>query len=217
MLKIKLSFILAAVFLYMPLNAVMTSDKALDRLMQGNQDYIMGNFRVTNRAAEEERRRQISVYGQNPFAAILGDSDSRSAPEIIFNKGIGDIFVVRTSGGIAGNDQIASLEFAIDHLGVPLVMVLGHTQYGVVNAAISGTRERGALGRLLRNIARPVRRKTDAIPEDERFERGMILHIEHTVRTVKASRRIKAAMKEGRVEVVGAIHNIRTGEVRLLK
>ncbi len=121
----------------------MNGKQALDRLMEGNSRYLAGECAGGNR---HEEKRAETACGQDPFAIVLGCSDSRVPPEIIFDSGIGDLFVVRVAGEVAGDQVLGSIEYAAAHLLTPLLLVLGHTNCGAVTAAVSGAEEEGHIG-----------------------------------------------------------------------
>ncbi len=109
------------------------AEKSLERLMNGYRTFR----NVTQNPADISPERRASLAGgQNPFAVVLSCSDSRVAPEMIFSAGPGDLFVVRVAGNVLDDHQLGSIEYAVDHLGAPLVVVLGHTHCGAVHAAI---------------------------------------------------------------------------------
>ncbi len=110
-----------------------TPDEALRFLLDGNERFVRGRVEHPHQGAE---RRAATVDGQQPFAAILGCSDSRAAVEIVFDRGLGDLFVVRTAGHVVGAEVLGSLEFAVAVLGAPLVVVLGHDSCGAVAAGL---------------------------------------------------------------------------------
>jgi carbonic anhydrase len=112
-----------------------TPDQALQRLMEGNQRFVSG--KVTHPSQSSARRSEIST-GQKPFAAILSCADSRVPPELIFDQGLGDLFVVRVAGNTVNEEGLGSLEFGTKVLGAPLLLVLGHTKCGAVDAALQG-------------------------------------------------------------------------------
>ncbi len=113
----------------------MTADQALNALMEGNARFVSGNVCHPNQNDESLAK---AVSGQQPFAVIVSCSDSRAPPEILFDQGIGDIFVVRTAGEVMDNATIGTIEYAVEHLHVPLIVVLGHDDCGAVKAAIEG-------------------------------------------------------------------------------
>jgi carbonic anhydrase len=191
-------------------------DAALDRLMQGNARYVAN----TPEQKDYSAGRAARVGVQYPIAAILSCSDSRVAPELAFDQGPGDIFVVRVAGNFVNEDGLASMEYAVKFLGVPLLMVLGHTNCGAVSAAVKFVTERaklpGHLPELVKSIEPAVIAAHGRHPSD--------LVAAATEENVKLSmRRLKndtpiitepvAAKKVG---VVGGVYDLATGKVNLL-
>ncbi|MFQ5443456.1 MAG: carbonic anhydrase, partial [Nitrospinales bacterium] len=131
----------------------MTSQESLKQLIEGNRRFITGKPLHPNQSLE---RRKESVSGQSPIAAILGCSDSRVSPEIVFDQGIGDLFVLRVAGNVADDPVLGSLEYAVEHLNVPLIIVLGHSACGAVIAAAQGGEFPGKIGSLTKAIAPAV-------------------------------------------------------------
>src|SRR6202045_3909977 len=116
---------------------VVSPDASLERLLKGNARYIEG----VSRRHYFKHEREALVGGQNPYAAILSCADSRIAPEYAFDSGRGDLFVCRVAGNFANNETIASLEYGVAVLGIPLILVLGHDSGGGVDAAIKSVRD----------------------------------------------------------------------------
>ncbi|MFP4648303.1 MAG: carbonic anhydrase [Halorhodospira sp.] len=117
---------------------MMEPTAALERLLEGNQRFVAGTAGNLERRGKE--RRSELLRGQAPLAAVLACADSRVPPELIFDQGLGDLFVVRTAGNIAAPAEVGSLEFAVEQLGVPLVMVLGHTSCGAIETTLQALR-----------------------------------------------------------------------------
>jgi carbonic anhydrase len=145
----------------------MTADEALERLLAGNARFVIGTPEHPRR---DEARRAEQAGGQTPVAAVLSCSDSRVPPEIVFDQGIGDLFVVRIAGNTAADDiTLGSLEFAIAVLGCPLLLVLGHEECGAVKAAVDsvvhGKEVHGHLAALVRPIVGAVEEVGTASPE----------------------------------------------------
>ena len=126
------------------------SDKSIELLKSGNQRFVTGNLLPKDTYAED---RKTLGEGQHPFAVVLCCSDSRVAPEIIFDQKLGDLFVIRNAGNVVDDDVLGSIEYAVEHLGTPLVVVLGHSYCGAVTAACQG----GELPGHILNIARRIK------------------------------------------------------------
>ena len=120
-----------------------TGAEAMQKLLEGNARYVSGNVSHQDQYVLERRSELIS--SQHPFAIVVGCSDSRVPPEAVFDQGLGDIFVVRTAGQVLDNASLGSIEYAVEHLGVPLVVVLGHDNCGAVTAAVKGGEAPGHL------------------------------------------------------------------------
>ena len=129
---------LAAPVLATPAASGISADEAMRVLKEGNARYVEGKLQHPHQ--DRARRALTAAQGQHPLATVLTCSDSRAPAEIIFDQGIGDIFVVRVAGNVAATDEIGSIEYAVDHLAVPLVVVLGHSQCGAVTA-VRGQRQ----------------------------------------------------------------------------
>jgi carbonic anhydrase len=194
---------------------VISPDEALERLIEGNARYVKGASKRHDFKAE----REALVGGQNPYAAILSCADSRIAPEYAFDAGRGDLFVVRVAGNFANDDVIASLEYGVAILNVPLIMVLGHGSCGAVDATISvveGHAELpGHLPSLVNAIAPAVKA---AIPDsgsllDNAIRENVLLNVS-TLSTVFPI--LNKAVDEKKLRVVGGVYNLATGKVDLV-
>lgn len=178
----------------------------VERLKEGNRRYL--NVKSEIGDVSPAVRKDTCQNGQEPFALIITCSDSRVIPEAIFHVGIGEIFVIRIAGNVIDNHQLGSIEYAADHLGVKLIVVLGHTHCGAVDAAIA------------HNPAGYIRFITDEIKEaigdtDDPYE-ASCLNIRHSVEAIESSKIIQHDEEEG-LRVIGAIYDIESGEVRFLE
>jgi carbonic anhydrase len=141
--------------------------------------------------------------------------DSRVPPEIIFDEGLGDIFDVRVAGNVAGDDETASLEYAAEHLHVPLVVVMGHTHCGAVSAALEGGTLPGKLPNLLAAI-RPAVDQSAHEPGD-RLDNAVRDNVVHVVEQLRASKPVLSELvAEGKLRIVGAVYSLETGKVEWL-
>lgn len=124
-------------------NTVLSPDNALEKLLAGNHRYVhQGQLHPR----QTQMYREAAVMSQNPFAAILSCSDSRVPSELVFDQGLSDLFIVRTAGHVIDDLVIGSIEFAVHALGVPLIIVMGHTQCGAIKATIQGDELPGRIG-----------------------------------------------------------------------
>ena len=164
---------------------------------------------------QDARRRKEVSKGQKPFAVIVGCSDSRIPPELIFDQGLGDLFVVRLAGNIVDNVALGSIEYAVEHLGSKLIIVLGHGKCGAVTAAAQGPDAPGHVGTILKAI-QPAVKKARKLPGDL-VDNAIRANAALVVDKIKSSKPILAEMAEkGEIEVIGAYYNIETGAVELL-
>jgi carbonic anhydrase len=197
-------------------NAI-SGDAALERLMRGNARYAANRIDVRDFSAGRAARSRA----QYPIVAVLGCADSRVAPEFAFDQGPGEVFVVRVAGNVLDSDGTASLEYATQVLGVPLIMVLGHTACGAVSAAIKAsapgaTPLPGHLPGLVAKIM-PAVEATKSVPEADRLTAAITENVRLTVKQVSdATPVLSAAVSSGKVKVAGGVYDLPTGHVRLL-
>ena len=188
-----------------------TTNSALREMKSGNQRFA--DRQPTRPNQDKDIRDKLSAAGQTPKAAVLGCSDSRAPVEMIFDQGFGDLFVVRDAGNVPGVDEIGSLEYAVEHLDVPLVVVLGHTKCGAVTAAVQGADEPGALGQLLARL-RPAAVAVAELPADKRVPAGVKVNVELAVKLLTAqSQTLARAVREGRTKIIGAVYQLEDGRV----
>ena len=186
-------------------------ETALETLKAGNSRFVTG--RVEHPHSDHGRVQTLSREGQAPIAAVLGCSDSRVPVELIFDQGFGDVFVIRAAGQVAGTDQLGSVEYAVEHLGVPLVVVLGHTDCGAVKAAVGGEKAPGALGQLLARLD-PVVAEVKDVPEDRRVAAAIEKNVDHIIKELRAGGpALAAAEKAGQVLLIGAVYHLDSGKV----
>jgi carbonic anhydrase len=191
------------------------ADEALSRLLNGDKRFVSGRSEEPHGAALVERRHMLEKE-QRPFAVVVSCSDSRVPPELVFDVTLGDIFVVRTAGEVVDEVGLGSIEYAVEHLGTRLVVVLGHQHCGAVSAAVAGATETGDIPDVLRAISPAV--------EETKGQSGD--PIENTVRAnardvakhlQSASPIIAPLVKSGEVKIVAAYYSLDTGQVELLK
>ncbi len=188
--------------------------EVIDFLLEGNRRFA-GSLSV--HPNQDVGRRKECAAGQKPIAAILGCADSRVPPEVIFDCGIGDLFVVRTAGTVIDDSVIASLEYAVEHLHIPLVMALGHTSCGAVTAALKSKDNYGAgmledcLGKIRRICAETAGKEPQNI--DETIKK-YTLRIAETLRSTEPV--LKPACERKACAVVAACYSLTEGKVELL-
>jgi len=190
-----------------------SGDQALQMLMDGNARFASGNATHPN---QSEERLSDLVSGQHPFAVVVGCSDSRIPPEIIFDQGLGDIFVIRTAGEVMDNVTIASIEYAVEHLNVPLVLVLGHDGCGAVTAAVNGGEVPGHLNSLVGFIRPAVEEAKAAGSEDQLLENSIDCNVKNVVDEIRTCQPILSeAVEEGNLTIVGACYHLDSGIVEI--
>ncbi|CAL9620667.1 carbonic anhydrase [Streptomyces sp. enrichment culture] len=193
-----------------------TPRDAFELLMAGNQRFVSGTPEHPNQDAV---RRTETAPSQQPFAVLFGCSDSRLAAEIIFDRGLGDLFVVRTAGHVAGTEVLGSIEFGVSVLNAPLVVVLGHDSCGAVAAACSALENGQTPGGFVRDVVERVTPSVLAARAAGRESAEEILaeHIEHTVDLLlERSRVLAERVAAGRLAVVGLSYRLADGSAQLV-
>ncbi|MBU1000986.1 MAG: carbonic anhydrase [Proteobacteria bacterium] len=193
-------------------------EQALERLHKGNQRWLSGKLEHPNH--DEERRRATAREGQKPFATVLTCSDSRVAPVVQFDVGIGDIFQVRVAGNVCGPDVLGSIAFAVHELGTPVVLVLGHTGCGAIQAALGGNLPEGAIPPLVEKLKSVVEQARRECPHCGPFTLGnhaAAINVRSVCREIlDDSPVVRRAVDEGHTVVVGAMYDLDSGEVSWL-
>ena len=186
--------------------------EVLAELKAGNEHHATKHYQHPHQTAA--RQRELTTT-QHPHATILSCADSRVAPEIVFDQGLGDLFDVRVAGNIAGDAEIASIEYAADHLGVPVLVVLGHQRCGAVTAATEPGEARGHLPVLIAAI-RPAVEQARGMPGDT-IDNAVRINVENVVRQLTGSQPVLAGLTAaGRLQVVGAVYSLDTGKIEWL-
>lgn len=193
-----------------------TSEEALRQLLEGQQRYLCGQSLHQH---QEIGWRATLAYSQHPFALIFGCADSRVPPEIIFDQGLGDLFVIRTAGQVPDAAVFGSVEYGLEELNIPLVMVMGHERCGAVQAAVKamdrGSVIPGHLGDLVAAIT-PAVEQVKGQPGDI-IDNAVRAHVGLVIKQLQAEVPLLATrIREGRVILVGARHDLDTGDIELL-
>jgi carbonic anhydrase len=186
---------------------------AIADLQEGNARFVAGRPDRPHRDLPLVAR--LARDGQTPLAAILTCADSRAVIEEVFDQGFGDLFVVRAAGAVTGVDQVGSLEYAVAHLGVPVVLVLSHTQCGAVQAALGDSQETGSLAQLLRKLS-PVAMAVESLEGARRLDTAVALSAAvFREQLPLLSPVIDQAVKSGHLAVISGVLDTATGAVRL--
>ena len=195
-----------------------TPDDALKQLKEGNDRYLAG--KSTHLKIDASRMKDTTKNGQHPFATVIGCSDSRVPIEIIFDQGIGDIFVIRVAGNVCDVDEIGSIEYGIDHLKTPLMVVLGHTHCGAVTAVVTEAEVHGSIPPLIDNIHPAVakaRKNNPKLIGNALIKAAVKANVWQSIEDLfKGSPAARRLTKSGSLKVVGAIYNIESGQVDIL-
>ena len=186
---------------------VLTPDNAIEQLMQGNKRFANQKTKQPNRGSF--RLREVAK-GQNPFAAILGCADSRVPAEIVFDQGLGDLFVVRVAGNVATPEEIGSLEFGTLVLGSKAILVLGHSACGAVKATIDDKPVPGKIGSILDQIKPALSAKSQS---GDTLKNVTIANIKTQIAVLKTSPVISELITTGKLKIIGGFYDLDTGIV----
>jgi carbonic anhydrase len=196
---------------------VCTAAEALDRLRAGNARFAAGEGRFQPGRPEALA---ALVEAQRPYATILGCSDSRVPPELLFDAGFGELFVVRLAGNVFSAEGVGSMQYAGAHLRTPLFLVLGHEGCGAVKAALDakfrGARDRSRIEQLLAGILPGLEGIDPAADPAAQLRAGVEANVRWTMRQILASPEGQARQAEGVMKVVGAVADLASGRVRFL-
>ena len=188
------------------------ADEALAKLMAGNQRCVLHKEQHPDQSLA--RRTELRV-GQHPFAVILGCADSRVSPELLFDQGLGDLFVIRVAGNVVDDDILGSIEYAVEHLGTKLVMVLGHEKCGAVSAAVEGGTAEGHIKALVAAIQPSV--EASSKEPGDKIHNCVIANARRVAQQIRESQPVlKKAIEKHGVKVVAADYALDSGAVTLL-
>ena len=189
----------------------------LEKLMDGNKRFLSNHSIHPGQTLE--RMRQLKK-GQHPFAVIMSCSDSRVPPELIFDQGLGDIFSVRTAGNVIGEYELGSIEYAVEHLGCKLVMILGHENCGAIYAYLHQDTEKHQdhIKSLIDYISNEIEEKRIPDSLKSNIDYAVKANIEHGMNLLKNSEpTIKKHFFKKNIQIIGAIYDLDTGEVRIVE
>jgi carbonic anhydrase len=185
------------------------ADKAMQFLVEGNQRFMTEQHANVHNG---QARRDELTKGQHPFAIVVSCSDSRVPPELVFDEGLGELFVVRTAGEVVDDVAMGSIEYAIEHLGVKLVVVLGHEECGAVKATIAGGEVPGHILAIAKAITPAVNQAK--LQKGDLLTNSIRANIDLIVDKLKTSEPIiKETIAKDHVKIVGAVYELKTGKV----
>jgi len=196
----------------------MSADDALARLIEGNERFRRGE---SHWSGISDAARPALVSGQRPFATVIGCSDSRVSPELVFDAGLGELFVIRVAGNVVGTEVAGSIQYAGSHLQTPVFVVLGHEGCGAVEAALDtrlrGARHKSRIHLLVESILPGLGEIDDRLSHSAQLSLAVERNVRWTVRQITDSREGRARLALGDMRVVGGIYEIASGRVRLLE
>ncbi|MDY6958911.1 MAG: carbonic anhydrase [Halobacteriota archaeon] len=193
---------------------ITTADEAWEELMKGNKRYVAGESTDKDLVS-----RRIEVEsGQDPFVTVITCSDSRVPPELLFDQGLGDIFVIRTAGNVVGPIALGSIEYGVEHLHTPLLVILGHQHCGAVTTAVEGEAE-GNIGTILKEIHPAVDTARGSKKEGEKLvEEAVKENIRLVIQnTLKESRVVHELYETGDLKIIGAKYFLDSGKVEIIE
>ena len=190
---------------------------ALVQLKQGNARFVSGKLRHAHQAAAWRKHLKA---GQNPFATILACADSRVPPELVFDQGFGDLFVIRVAGNIVSLDVLGSLQYAMQHLHTPLIVVMGHESCGAVTAAVDAIEGRGTEPRFIAALVAAIEPGLKDLPAKltgaKRVHAAVTANVRFSMRQLAALTERKLPDGQTKPVLVGAVYDIDKGKVRFL-
>jgi carbonic anhydrase len=196
---------------------IVTADEALARLRAGNERFVRGEARFST--VQKEILANLAK-GQQPYATILGCSDSRVPPELVFDAGFGELFIIRVAGNVISNEVLGTLQYAAVHLQTPLFVVLGHEGCGAVAATLAmksgAARERSRIALLLENIAPGLGDIDQGLSAEAQLQAAVEANVRWSMHQLLETPEAKARRAEGVLKLVGAVYELTTGQVRVL-
>jgi len=192
-------------------------DDVLRALTDGNAAFVAGKAVHPH---QDGARLHETAAGQHPIATVLSCSDSRVPAELVFDEGVGDVFSVRVAGNVADTDELGTIEYGVDHLGTPLLVVMGHTACGAVTAVATDAEVHGHIPELVDNIKRAVDRAKAAAPGKEGKEVVGAAIVENVRQSmadiITESALVRARLRDGKTKMVGAVYHLDDGKVEWL-
>ncbi len=194
---------------------VLSPEASLERLLRGNRRYVEG----VSRRHDFKHEREALVTGQNPYAGILSCADSRIAPEYAFDSGRGDLFVCRVAGNFASDESIASMEYAVAILGLPLILVLGHDSCGAVDATIKSLKDNTTLPGHMPSLVSAIAPAVRAVSQQGGDVLGKAIRqnvLDNVAKLSSATPILSAAVEQKKLKVVGGIYRLENGKVEMV-
>ncbi len=207
--------VLATVPVYIRTEIISSPDEAKQLLIQGNERFTAG--KPLSKDLSSERRSELMKNGQHPFAVIVSCSDSRVPPELLFDQALGDLFVIRVAGNVVTPVELGSVEYAVEHLNSPLVVVLGHEECGAVTAAVQGGETHGSIEAIIKKIQPAVdSARTGGITGKELIDKSIDVNIQNVINDISNSPIIKESLEMNQLDVIGIKYDLDEGVLELI-
>lgn len=197
---------------YKRAETITSAEEAKKLLEEGNKRFV--EDKAAKQDISSEKRKTLSTKGQKPFAIIVSCSDSRVPPELVFDQGLGDVFVVRVAGNVVDPIAIGSVEYAVEHLKAPFIVVMGHEKCGAVKATVEGGEAPGSIGAIVEKIKPSVEKaKATGATGDQLVEKAVDENVKAVIAELEKSPIIEEAVKGGKLTIAGAKYHLESGEV----
>jgi len=201
---------------YKRAETITSAEEAKKLLEEGNKRFV--EEELLKKDMGSARREELSTKGQKPFAVIVSCSDSRVPPELIFDQALGDVFVVRVAGNVVDPIAVGSVEYAVEHLKAPYVLVMGHEKCGAVKATVEGGEAPGSIGSIVEKIKPSVdKAKASGATGEELVEEAVDENVSAVVAELEKSPILEEAVKDGKLTIAGAKYHLESGEVTWLE
>ena len=201
---------------YKRAETITSGEEAKTLLEEGNKRFVDEEY--AGKDMGEKKRKDLSTEGQKPFAIIVSCSDSRVPPELIFDQAVGDIFIIRVAGNVVDPIAIGSVEYAVEHLKAPYLLVMGHEKCGAVKATVEGGEAPGSIGSIVAKIQPAVdKAKGTGATGDQLVEEAVDENIAAVMAELEKSPVIEEAVESGKLTVAGAKYHLGSGEVTWLE
>lgn len=197
-------------------NAEPADTAAWQKLLDGNARFVSGQSKHQH---QDVKRRAELAAGQKPFAVVIGCADSRTSPEILFDQGLGDLFVIRIAGNIVDDTALGSVEFAVAQLGARLIVVLGHEKCGAVKATVGVVNGDAAPANHIASIVEAIKPAAQASKgrEGDAVENAVLENVREVVKKLKVSKPVlEPLVKSGELKVIGARYDLDDGKVEIV-
>lgn len=204
-----------AVPVYKRTEIISSPNEAKQLLIAGNERFTSG--KLLSKDLSSTRRGDLMKNGQHPFAVIVSCSDSRVPPELLFDQALGDLFVVRVAGNVVTPVELGSIEYAVEHLKTPLVVVLGHEECGAVTAAVQGGETHGSIGAIIDKIKPSVdKAKAMGLTGKDLIEMSTDFNMQNALQDISKSPIIKEGRVENQVKIIGIKYDLDEGILKLI-